>query len=151
MKPVRPPSFECTPPPHFEDTTGKNDDDDELAGINSSTTAPLAATTSRPESRTVAARSESRNTSSSTRCKNQKTKNSLNLNKDCTSIVGLIAKLIDLLITNTNKGEDGNVAKRMNILMIRQLDSMDRRMERHDKEDCKEQQHKKKKRQKKKR
>ena len=42
------------------------------------------------------------------------------------------------------------MAKRMNILMMRQLDSMDRRMAMCDKEDRKEQ-HKKKKRQKKKR
>jgi hypothetical protein len=78
-------------------------------------------------------------------------KNSLNKNKDCTSIAGSIAKLINLLNTNTDEEEDANVDKRMNILMMRQLDLMDRRMERRDKEDCKEQRRKKKKRQKKKR
>jgi len=83
--------------------------------------------------------------------KNQKTKNSSNKNRDRTSIVGSISKLIDSLSTNTNEGEDVNVAKRMNILMMRQLDLMDRRMEMRDKEDHKEQHKKKKKRQKKKR
>ena len=83
--------------------------------------------------------------------KNQKTKNSSNKNRDRTSIAGSISKLIDSLSTNTDKGEDVNVAKRMNILMMRQLDSMERRMEMRDKEDRKEQRKKKKKRQKKKR
>ena len=59
-------------------------------------------------------------------------------------------KLIDSISTNADEGEEANVAKRMNILMMRQLDSMDRRMEMREKEDCKEQR-KKKKRQKKKR
>jgi hypothetical protein len=93
--------------------------------------------TSRPPSRTTAARPASCNSTSS--LKNQKTKNSSNKNKDRTSIAGLIAKLIDSLSTNTDEGEDGNVAKTMNILMMRQLDSMDRRMERRDKEERKEQ------------
>ena len=85
--------------------------------------------------------------------KNQKTKNSSNKNRDRTSIAGSISKLIDSLSTNTNteEWEDVNVAKRMNILMMRQMDSMDRRMEMRDKEDRKEQRKKKKKRQKKKR
>ena len=82
--------------------------------------------------------------------KNQKTKNSSNKNRDRTSIAGSISKLINSLSTNTDEGKNVNVAKRMNILMMRQLDSMDRRMAMCDKEDHKEQ-HKKKKRQKKKR
>ena len=151
-----------SPPSPVEDTTGENKDDDEnknddkdnelagieLARIDLSITDPLAVTTSRPPSRTAAARPASRKSTSS--LKNQKTKNSLNKNKDRTSIAGLIAKLIDSFSTNSDKGEDVNVAKRMNILMMRQLDSMDRRMERHDKEERKEK-GKKKKRQKKKR
>ena len=78
--------------------------------------------------------------------KNQKTKNSSNKNKDRTSIAGSIAKLIDSLSMNidTDEGEDANVAKRMNMLMMRQLDLMDRRMERREKEDHKEQRKKKK-------
>jgi hypothetical protein len=100
----------------------------------------------RPPSCTTAARPASRNSTSL--LKNQKTKNSLNKHKGHTSIAGSILKLINLLSTNTSKGEDANVAKRMNILMMRQLDSLDRRMERHDMEDQKEQR-KKKKRQKK--
>ncbi len=73
--------------------------------------------------------------------KNQKTKNSSNKNKDRTSIAGSIAKLIDSLSMNidTDEGEDANVAKRMNMLMMRQLDLMDRTMERREKEDRKEQ------------
>ena len=125
-------------PSPVEDTSSENEDDDEhnelagieLARIYSSITDPLAVTTSRPPSRTAAARPASHNSTSS--LKNQKTKNSSNKNKDRTSIVGSIAKLIDSLSTNTDEGEDVNVAKRMNILMMRQLDSMDRRMERHD-------------------
>ncbi len=120
-----------------------------MVGINLSITDPQAVlTTSRPLSRTTAARPASRNSTSP--LKNQKTKNSSNKNKDCTSIAGSIAKLIDSISTNTNEGEEANVAKRMNILMMWQLDLMDRRMERHEKEDCKEQ-CKKKRRQKKKR
>jgi hypothetical protein len=94
------------------------------------------------------ARPVSHNSNSS--LKNQKTKNLWNKSKDRTSIAGSIAKLIDSISTNTDKGEDANVAKRMNTLMMRQLDLMDRRMERREKEECKEQR-KKKKRQKKKR
>jgi hypothetical protein len=97
-----------------------------LAGIDSSITDPQAVTTSRPPSPTTVARPASRNSTSL--LKNQKTKNSSNKIKDCTSIVGSIAKLIDSISTNTDEGEDGNVAKRMNILMMWQLDSMDRRM-----------------------
>jgi hypothetical protein len=90
---------------------------------------------SRPPSRTTAARPASRNSTSLS--KNQKTKNSSNKNKDHTSIAGLIAKPIDLISTNANEGEEANVAKRMNILMMRQLDSVDRRMERREKDDRK--------------
>ena len=126
-----------TPPP-VEATTGKNNDDEdnEMARIKLVITdPPTETTTSRPPSRTAAARPASRNSSLS---KNQKTKNSSNKNKDHTSIAGSIVKLIDSLATNTDEGGDANVAKRMNILMMRQLDSMDRRMERREKEDHKE-------------
>ena len=106
-----------SPPSPVEDTTGENKDDDEdneLAGIefariNSSITDPLAVMTSRPPSRTAAARPASRNSTSL--LKNQKTKNSSNKNKDRTSIAGSIAKLIDSLSTNTDEGEDVNVVK----------------------------------------
>jgi hypothetical protein len=140
-----------SPPPPVQDTTGENkeDEDSELAGIGSSITDQQAEqTTSRPPSRTTAARPASRNSTSSS--KNQKTQNSSNKNKDRTSIAGSIAKLINLISTNADKGEEANVAKRMNILMMWQLDSMDMRMERREKEDRKEQD-KQKKRQKKKR
>jgi len=108
-----------SPPPPVEDTTSKNKDDEgnELAGIelaridSLSTTDPPAVTTSRPPSRTTGAKPESHNSTSL--LKNQKTKNSLNKNKDRTSIAGSIAKLDDSLSTNTDKGEDVIVAKRM--------------------------------------
>ncbi len=139
-----------SPPPPVQDTTGKNkeDEDSELAGINSSITDPQVVTTSRPPSRTTATRPASSSSTSS--LKNQKTKNLSNKNKDPTSFAGLIAKLIDLISTSTDEVEQANVDKRMNILMMRQLDLMDRRMERREKEGRKEQR-KKKKRQKKKR
>ncbi len=47
-------------------------------------------------------------------------------------------KLINSISMNADEGEEANVAKRMNILMMRQLDSMDRRMERREKEEEKE-------------
>ena len=83
-----------------------------LAWIDSlSTTDPPAVTTSRPPSCTTGAKPESRNSTSL--LKNQKTKNSSNKNIDRTSIAGSIAKLVDLLSKNTDKGEDVIVAKRM--------------------------------------
>jgi hypothetical protein len=138
-----------SPPPPFEDTTGENNDDEdnelaeiELAQIDSSImTDPPAVTTYRPPSRTTAARPASRNSTSS--LKNHKTKNSSNKNKYRTSIAGSIVKLINSLSMNSDEGENANVAKRMNILMMQQLDSMDRRMERCDKEERKEQRKKK--------
>ena len=46
-------------------------------------------------------------------------------------------KLINSISMNADEGEEANVAKRMNILMMRQLDSVDRRMERREKDDRK--------------
>jgi hypothetical protein len=137
-----------SPPPPVEGEAKEDEDNelsDELARIlDSSMTDTPGDTLNIP-------RPPSRSSSTVARPpKNQKTKNSSNKNRDCTSIAGLILMLINSLSTNTDEGENVNVAKRMNILMMRQLDSMDRRMAMCDKEDRKEQ-HKKKKRQKKKR
>ena len=140
LPPLLPP-----PPGVFE-----ADFDDELTGIDTTITTRATPAEKMPQSLTAAARPESRNSTSATRKKNQKTKNSSNKNKDRTSIAGSISKLIDSLSSNTDDGE-ANVGKRMNMMMMQQLDSMDRRMERRDKKERKEKRRKKKKRQKKKR
>ena len=147
---IIPPRLYPPHPPPVEGETKEDEDNElnviELAGIlDSSMTETPGDTLNFP-------RPPSHSSSTAARSvKNQKIKNSSNKKRDRTSITGSISKLIDLLSTNTKEGEDVNVAKRMNILMMRQLDLMDRRMEMRDKEDRKEQSKKKKKRQKKKR
>jgi hypothetical protein len=141
-----------SPPPPVEGET-KEDEDNELSEIELARILDSSMTDT-PGDTLNFPRPLSRTSSTVARPpKNQKTKNSSNKNRDRTSIAGSISKLIDSLSTNTNteEWEDVNVAKRMNILMMRQMDSMDRRMEMRDKEDRKEQRKKKKKRQKKKR
>jgi hypothetical protein len=72
----------------------------------------------------------------------QKLKNSSNKSKEHMSVASVIVQLIE----GMKETSSGDMSAQMNLLFIRQIDAMDRRMEKHDRRDqkdaCQERKHK---------
>ncbi len=66
--------------------------------------------------------------------KTQKSNNTSNKLKEHKSITGVIVQLID----GMKEGSHNDMSARMNMLLMRQMDAMDRQMVKHDHLDCKE-------------
>jgi hypothetical protein len=80
--------------------------------------------------------------------KAQKSKNTLNKIKDCKSITGAIMQLIDGMKESSHNNHNYDMSARVNMLLMHQMDAMDRWMDKHDHRDHKEK-HKERKRERK--
>lgn len=109
---------------------GNNDEDAELSAINRGN--------AKAGSEMVTPRSSSTTSNISTAARraavsvaNQKSKNSLNKNKDRTSNAGTIAKLLDGM--NGGHSDNSNMTTMMNMMMMRQMERMEKEEHRREK------------------